>query len=180
MHGILQVEDIKPYKDRHGDIKYSCRICARLANKRFYQNNKQELLKKSSEWRDKNRIRSRLTEKNRVSKDREAYNNKQRNFYKRNISIYRIRDKIKKFGLTAEEYYFLLESQEGLCAICNLPETRIDKGKVCTLALDHNHTTGKIRKFLCAQCNMSLGGFKENIATLQSAITYLTHHENQE
>lgn len=45
--------------------------------------------------------------------------------------------------------------------------------------LDHCHITGKIRGFLCSNCNTGLGLFKDNINLLESAIKYLrTHNDN--
>lgn len=42
--------------------------------------------------------------------------------------------------------------------------------------IDHCHATGKIRGVLCSNCNMSIGGFKESISSLEKAIKYLKTH----
>ena len=41
------------------------------------------------------------------------------------------------------------------------------------LAVDHNHTTGKVRGLLCSNCNTLLGKAKDNVNILQAAIDYL-------
>jgi hypothetical protein len=41
------------------------------------------------------------------------------------------------------------------------------------LAVDHNHISGLVRGLLCRNCNNGLGQFKDNIETLEKAITYL-------
>ena len=41
------------------------------------------------------------------------------------------------------------------------------------LGIDHDHTTGQVRGLLCDSCNPALGGFKDNIESLQKAIDYL-------
>jgi hypothetical protein len=74
----------------------------------------------------------------------------------------------KKYNITLEDYKFMSDIQEGVCAIC--------KKKCLTgnkLAVDHCHKTGRVRGLLCTVCNTSLGGFKDNVSLLESAILYL-------
>lgn len=80
------------------------------------------------------------------------------------------------FGLSKEEYISLLEKQSNVCAICSQPETSIDgkNKKTRYLAVDHCHTTGKVRGLLCTRCNNALGGFMDNIGLLNNAISYLS------
>jgi hypothetical protein len=47
------------------------------------------------------------------------------------------------------------------------------------LAVDHCHTTGKIRGLLCSKCNPALGAFNDNIEILNSAIKYLKEYETK-
>lgn len=74
----------------------------------------------------------------------------------------------KKFGLSVEQYESLLLSQGGVCAICREPCSSGNR-----LAVDHDHTTGKVRGLLCAQCNQALGKLQESPALLRAAVTYL-------
>lgn len=71
------------------------------------------------------------------------------------------------FGLAAFNSMFL--EQNGCCAICGIHQSKLDR----TLAVDHCHTTLEIRGLLCTHCNHGIGKFRDNIATLQSAISYL-------
>ena len=82
---------------------------------------------------------------------------------------------LTKYGITQNDYVEMLLDQKGVCAICNLPETIVDKrsGQVQLLSIDHDHTTGKVRGLLCTQCNHGIGKFKDSITVLQSAIDYL-------
>lgn len=41
------------------------------------------------------------------------------------------------------------------------------------MVLDHDHTTGKPRAWICDSCNTGLGRFKDNIDVIQNAIEYL-------
>jgi len=80
--------------------------------------------------------------------------------------------------LDAASYAAVLAQQHGACAICRQTETATDpkSGKVRRLAVDHDHTTGKIRGLLCAACNRGLGDFKDNRRSLMNAIGYLLRH----
>lgn len=83
-----------------------------------------------------------------------------------------------RFGISYEEYLALSENQNHVCAICKKPETQLDKSnKTKRLAVDHCHTTGKIRGLLCMLCNSALGKFNDDVILLEQAITYLK--ENQ-
>lgn len=74
----------------------------------------------------------------------------------------------KKFGLTDVEYYTLLDSQGGACAICRMVP------KKQNLAVDHDHKTGVIRGLLCSTCNhQMLGGAKDDVEILRRAVAYL-------
>jgi len=74
-------------------------------------------------------------------------------------------------GITKEEYQNLFAQQDGVCAICSKPYSRL-------LDVDHDHSTGKIRGLLCGPCNRGLGQFQDNIALLAAAIEYLTRSES--
>lgn len=101
------------------------------------------------------------------------YNSNQRH------KLYR---KLKEFCLTEEEYNQLHKKTNSKCYICNLPETKMFKGKIIEIAIDHCHKAEKlgkmkVRGLLCHSCNLSLGGFKDNIDLLKSAIRYLEQYE---
>ena len=62
------------------------------------------------------------------------------------------------------------------CPICNRSESEISSGggnKSTRWVLDHNHETNKFRGWLCHNCNMGIGAFKDNIEVLYKAIEYL-------
>ena len=75
----------------------------------------------------------------------------------------------KKYGITSSEWQSMLESQENRCLICRTSEPT---GKQ-PWHTDHCHATGKVRGIICQPCNIMLGGAKDNISTLQSAVAYL-------
>ena len=75
----------------------------------------------------------------------------------------------KIFGISADEYEFRLALQGSMCAIC-AEEMEMPH-------LDHNHTTGKLREFLCFRCNTMIGMARENLEVLTSAMAYLEKHQ---
>ncbi len=70
------------------------------------------------------------------------------------------------YGMSEEQYYQLLDEQNGVCAICGEHETRIYKGTVGRLQVHHNHSTGKVISLLCSKCNAILGQAHDNPAYL--------------
>lgn len=76
--------------------------------------------------------------------------------------------KYHRRGITKDQYLLILESQNGLCAICKKPpKTNHD------LAIDHNHATDEVRGLLCKECNRALGLFGDSIDVIENALNYL-------
>ena len=88
------------------------------------------------------------------------------------------RDKYGRYGITAAEYEKMHDRQDGKCAICELPETRLESrtGNVMKLVVDHCHDTLKVRALLCWRCNIGLGVAKDSVKVLQKMIAYLERH----
>ena len=78
----------------------------------------------------------------------------------------RRRCKLKKFGLTLEDFDRL--AQAG-CALCEAAEAG-GKGR---FHVDHDHATGAFRGLLCHSCNTGLGHFKDQSAVLEKAARYV-------
>ncbi|EAB7165606.1 hypothetical protein DU811_16680 [Salmonella enterica subsp. enterica] len=79
----------------------------------------------------------------------------------------------RNYGITLAEYKELSAKQNHVCAICHCAETRIIKGSITSLCVDHCHQSGKVRGLLCANCNRAIGLIKDNTSLLQNAINYL-------
>jgi hypothetical protein len=63
-----------------------------------------------------------------------------------------------RYDITLLQYRRIYESQKGACAICDRPVTfEGNKTMESDPALDHCHTTGKVRGILCYHCNTALG-----------------------
>ena len=95
--------------------------------------------------------------------------------------------RLKKYwpGSTWQEalanYNKMHTDQNGLCLFCRQPETTADKyGGIKSLAVDHNHTTKKVRGLLCYSCNSAFGNIKENVEAIQNMLDYAKkHHESE-
>ena len=87
----------------------------------------------------------------------------------------------RQYGIEPEHLASMVERQNNRCAICGCEETRFkdDEHKTkWSLAVDHDHGTGRVRGLLCGDCNVGLGAFKDDTDRLLSAILYLKSHRD--
>jgi hypothetical protein len=77
----------------------------------------------------------------------------------------------KRFGIGNDDVIAMVKKQRG-CAICHaqMPGGRGD------WHVDHDHVSNATRGILCAQCNVGLGHFGDDIKRLESAVEYLKHY----
>lgn len=88
----------------------------------------------------------------------------------------------RKYGLSADDFDRMWDSQQGRCEICNCEmEEKHERGRnnSRTVSVDHSHSTGAVRGLLCTGCNSGLGKFKDEIEVVRSALTYLLKYEEQ-
>lgn len=78
------------------------------------------------------------------------------------------RSRIRKYGITPEQYDAMLEAQGNRCAICGGGNRR-------PMAIDHCHKTGKVRALLCDSCNTSLGHIERD-GFLEKALQYIAKY----
>jgi len=160
-----------PYKDKN-------------KQKEYYELHKEELRGCRKEYYEKN--------KNKINEQRREKYTKSDRYVKSKQYQAKYPDKVKqwsrnswirkKFGLEPGDYNIMFNAQKGLCAICGLPEKHKYKGRLIKLAVDHNHSTGKIRGLLCSECNIAIGNLKVDsfgILNLQTAIKYIEETDNE-
>lgn len=75
----------------------------------------------------------------------------------------------KKYGINISEYTQQCEVRGNVCDIC-------DKERP-PLHVDHSHTSGKVRGYLCGSCNRALGLLQDSAQVAFNAATYLKGHE---
>lgn len=78
------------------------------------------------------------------------------------------------YGITYEQYEDMHDAQQGVCALCGQKETSTHStGTPFRLAVDHCHTTGRVRGLLCQNCNRAIGLLKDNPVLLRKAADYI-------
>jgi ribosomal protein S27AE len=75
------------------------------------------------------------------------------------------------YGFSLEKYEEQLKKQDGKCAICKTGSPL--EGHIKRFAVDHCHSTGKVRGLLCSKCNKGIGFFNDSTELLAQAIQYL-------
>ena len=106
----------------------------------------------------------------RTPEGRRAY---EREYRQTHFEVVRSQGLRKDFGISQGVYDFLFKRQNGVCAICKNPETATRDGKVKWLAVDHCHTSMRIRGLLCAACNTGIGQMLDDAARLRAAADYV-------
>ncbi|MFF0138558.1 endonuclease VII domain-containing protein [Streptomyces sp. NPDC005227] len=95
-----------------------------------------------------------------------AQRSKELNARPENKSRYRDLRYRRLYGVGASEVDAMLQSQQGLCAICRQEPSD-------SFRVDHDHASGKVRGLLCHNCNVLLGHCSDSVEILKRAISYL-------
>jgi hypothetical protein len=84
-------------------------------------------------------------------------------------SAKRAAELLREYGVTTDQYDRLLIEQGGGCAICGVERSHDGRA----LAVDHCHSTGRVRGLLCAHCNRAIGLLGDDPERLRRASQYL-------
>lgn len=76
---------------------------------------------------------------------------------------------LNAYGVSAAQYYAMLDAQNGRCAICARHQDAFAK----RLFVDHCHQSGKIRGLLCKDCNIALGILGDSRSRVLQVARYL-------
>ena len=79
---------------------------------------------------------------------------------------------VRHYDMSLKDYEAMFDAQNGKCAVCG-------KRSLKTLAVDHDHETGKVRALLCFKCNTGLGQFGDDSSQLLEAAAYLEKHSEE-
>ena len=107
-----------------------------------------------------------------ATKPRASDRGKQR--YRRKSDAILLAQKLRTYGITAEELSELERSCSSRCEICRTPFL------LTRSHIDHCHKTGKVRGLLCCRCNSGQGFFGDDPALLIRAAAYLEGHARSE
>lgn len=118
----------------------------------------------------------------RRSIERAEYNGSYRRYYAANRQKVSEKKRLKHYGISPEEYNVMVESNNGICPLCQRPPS----GSGTSLwAIDHDHgccsgtaTCGKcVRGLICHNCNKTLGLVGDSVETLLAMVEYLRGNE---
>lgn len=111
-----------------------------------------------------------------------AWHEKYRSENPAKFARYDYERRLRNHGWTPLEYEEQLRKQDGVCAICKLPESAKNKnGKFLNLACDHKHSccdkkfgcTSCRRGLMCSRCNQGLYAVESVSGWLAAATEYL-------
>ncbi len=81
------------------------------------------------------------------------------------VAYERNRQYQKAYGIDVAEYDRMLASQNGVCKLCGGDDPKTHGKKY--FAVDHCHTSGKVRGLLCSPCNIALGFYEQRIGKIE-------------
>lgn len=147
----------KPKDGSHGSY---CKACLNEYAKERRASNPEKFKAYDREWRTR-------TPERHAKQMTSAQRWRERNpeMYRASLRHNRVQ---RKFGITLRQYEERLAAQNGECSICGTQED--------VMYLDHDHSTGALRDFLCSRCNIGLGQFRDNPELLIQAAAYLERH----
>jgi len=130
-----------------------------LTPKQYRESHRSLLVQKAKLYYQKNR-EERLAY---MSKKRASLGYKE---YTKNLQLKR------KYGISLDVYNALFADQKGLCLGCYRHQSQF----INAFAVDHNHTTGRVRGLLCASCNLTIGRMNEDSNALRRLADYIEKH----
>jgi len=144
------------FRTDKGTHRKTCHTCTNARQRRWYNvpENSQRVRKKTNRYKKNN--------KEKHNKLNRKYRAVGKPWYKE----YLLRKRLKRYGLTKEQYVELLVLQNFRCKIC--------LKKADNLRIDHDHESGKVRGLLCNACNLALGLFRDNTQVLNDAKKYIS------
>jgi hypothetical protein len=170
-------------------------------NKKHYDENREAMQERAKKYKKENPEKVKATNKLRyatpeaaaaTAESTKAWARANPERYAEIRNLASIKNRLKKYGLTPEQYGVMLAAQGFKCAICGSdhprakrsgtqgPKRKLVNGWPTTARIgdlnwhvDHSHSTGAVRGLLCHGCNTGLGLFRDDPKLLAIAINYL-------
>jgi len=191
------VAEFHKQRSNKDGLKYYCKNCASIANKKCWASGKgvksvletqkrAQQLKRGTKYcpvckqvlpielfgvdnRDKNGImvNCKTCEQTR-KKQYNPTGAKTEAEYEQRSHYFRMASLKKRYGLTELDFQEMMNEQKGCCAICEKDFSELST----RAAVDHDHNTGVIRGLLCPRCNNLLGAIESNECLLSKIVEY--------
>jgi hypothetical protein len=138
-------------------------------NRKWKAENRARVLETTRAWRERNKEKLQAYEANRKNSARRKAQ-RIANYHadpekSRNAQFY------SKYRMSPEDIVRFDAATS--CSLCKKPVPPRGTGERHKLHVDHCHTTGKIRGFLCNRCNTGLGKLGDDEAGLLRALEYV-------
>ena len=121
-------------------------------------------------WAQQNRAKCNAAGDKYRLKDPERWKRIKREYRERNRERLRAEDR-KKQRRRKGVLEVTDELREGVCAVCERYKKK--------LYLDHDHTNGKTRGWICNTCNAGIGGLGDTAEAVRKALRYLEDYESK-
>jgi hypothetical protein len=158
-HEELPVERFQRHATTADGRRPECHACGAAYSKAYREAHREQTAATARRYRTRNRER------------RNAYSLAWAKAHPERAKRTQRRHLLKKYyGLSERDYDAMVASQGGLCGLCRRPPGK--RG----LAVDHDHSTGRVRALLCDSCNVALGLMRDDPALLRAAANYIEAH----
>lgn len=153
------------------------RAAARNASYKRYREKNIEAIRARAREHAKKKY---LEDRGRVLAQKKAWNRSPKG------RAYEAKARLRKYGLTREQFVEMLAAQRGCCALCYRPFKPRDvtswrNGQPLNASgavIDHDHATGRVRGLLHTGCNTGIGYFEDDPELLRLAVAYLVSRGN--
>jgi len=160
----FMIKDINDFGFSRPKVRRSkCKSCKNEYNKKYIKNNPEKKKKYAKNRKERSKQYRKENKEKRIEYLKQWGRD---NPEKKRAQKYRHR-----YGIDIQDYNKMLKEQGGVCKICKSKTPKRKNAKY--FAVDHCHTTGKVRGLLCYNCNSALGKLNDNAELLKKALDYL-------
>ena len=164
-------------KSRDG-LHSRCKDCCRTKSAEWKRSHPEKVKEYAADWRKRNPEKMKRWDREQYLKDPKAWNARQAAYSRRwkaenperHERQRRERWLRMKYGIDVADYERLLAQQGGVCAICKGHQSGKQRRY---LAVDHCHSTGRVRGLLCDRCNLTVGRYEDDPELFDATAAYL-------
>lgn len=168
--------DFPKNKAYAGGYRPQCKTCHNAAARQWQKDNPQKFAAIQNTYHEKHGTYIRKKQREKFQKDsvaNAAKNERTKGWRARmkaegKMAEISRRYKFVKYEMSPDEYDAKFKEQNGVCAICYLPDPQ-----GIALAVDHDHETGENRGLLCGRCNKAIGLLHDDFDRILATAAYI-------